>query len=218
MSKKLVPIFALVFGRVLGVVLGITLGLATAVPTLAEERSVSMNESTDRKTELATLGAGCFWCVEAVFERIEGVVSVVPGYAGGDTDNPTYKEVCSGDSGHAEVAQIEFDPQIVSYAKVLEVFWKSHDPTTLNQQGADRGTQYRSVIFYHDDAQREIAEKSKKAVDASGAFKNSVVTFIEPLPKFYRAEDYHQNYFDQNRNAPYCRFVIQPKLDKLGLD
>jgi peptide-methionine (S)-S-oxide reductase len=214
MRKRLVPLFVLV----LGAIPGFTLVPGLITPVLAEERSATMNDSNDRKTELATLGAGCFWCVEAVFERIEGVASVVPGYAGGHTENPTYKEVCSGETGHAEVAQIEFDPQVVSFAKLLEVFWKSHDPTTLNQQGADRGTQYRSIIFYHDDAQREIAEKSKKAVDASGAFENPVVTFIEPLPKFYRAEDYHQNYFDQNRNAPYCRFVIQPKLDKLGLD
>jgi len=214
MGKKLVLSMVLV----LGVMPGLIQVAGTVTPALAEERSAAMNESTARKTELATLGAGCFWCVEAVFERIEGVVSVVPGYAGGHTENPTYKEVCGGETGHAEVAQIEFDPRVVSYAELLEVFWKSHDPTTLNRQGADRGTQYRSVIFYHDAAQRQIAEKSKQAVDASGAFADPVVTFIEPLPRFYRAEDYHQNYFDQNRDAPYCRFVIQPKLDKLGLE
>lgn len=214
MDKKLVLTMVLI----LGVIPGLVHVLGKVTPTLAEERSAAMNESTARNTEFATLGAGCFWCVEAVFERIEGVVSVVPGYAGGHTENPTYKEVCAGETGHAEVAQVEFDPQVVSYAKLLEVFWKSHDPTTLNRQGADHGTQYRSVIFYHDATQREIAEKSKQAVDASGAFADTVVTFIEPLPKFYRAEDYHQNYFDQNRDAPYCRFVIQPKLDKLGLE
>jgi len=182
------------------------------------EENGAMNDSETTSNALATLGAGCFWCVEAVFERIEGVVAVVPGYAGGHVDNPTYKQICRGDTGHAEVAQITYDPNRVSYQKLLEVFWQSHDPTTLNRQGADVGTQYRSVIFYHDENQKELAEKSKRAVDASGAFQSPVVTVISPLTKFYQAEDYHQDYYDNNRNAPYCQVVIRPKLEKLGLE
>jgi peptide-methionine (S)-S-oxide reductase len=178
----------------------------------------AMNESTKTTHDLATFGAGCFWCVEAVFERIEGVVAVVPGYAGGQVENPTYKQVCSGETGHAEVAQITYDPSRVSYEKLLKVFWQSHDPTTLNRQGADIGTQYRSVIFYHDENQKELAEKAKRAVDASGVYPSPVVTEISPLRKFYAAEDYHQDYYDNNRNAPYCQVVIRPKLEKLGLE
>lgn len=168
--------------------------------------------------ELATFGGGCFWCIEAVFQRLDGVVSVVPGYAGGDTPNPTYREVCSGETGHAEVAQIRFDPAVITYEELLEVFWRAHDPTTLNRQGADVGTQYRSVIFYHSDSQKEAARTSKKTLAESGIYKDPVVTEISPLDTFYEAEDYHHDYYDRNQSAPYCRFVIQPKLEKLGLD
>ena len=168
--------------------------------------------------ELATFGAGCFWCVEAVFQRIDGVSKVVPGYAGGETKSPTYEQVCSGETGHAEVAQITFDPAIVSFERLLEVFWKAHDPTTLDRQGADVGTQYRSVIFHHDEAQKAAAEESKRAADASGAFADPIVTEISPLTEFYPAEEYHRDYFARNPNATYCRFVIKPKLDKLELD
>lgn len=164
-------------------------------------------------TESATFGGGCFWCVEAVFERLEGVVAVASGYAGGHKENPTYKEVCTGRTGHAEVIQISYDPKKISYEKLLDVFWAAHDPTTLNRQGADVGTQYRSVIFYHNDAQRQAAEKSKS--DAASQFDEPIVTEIKPLPKFYPAESYHQDYFRNNANAPYCQAVIRPKLEKL---
>ena len=161
----------------------------------------------------ATFGAGCFWCVEAVFERLDGVKSVVAGYSGGKRSNPTYEQVCSGATGHAEVAQITFDPAKISYEQLLELFWKSHDPTTMNRQGADVGTQYRSVIFYHDEAQKAAAEKSKN--DAAGNFDRPIVTEITALDKFYEAENYHQDYYKNNPMAPYCMFVIRPKLAKL---
>ncbi len=165
--------------------------------------------------EKATLGAGCFWCVEAIFERLDGVVSVKAGYAGGKTANPTYEQVCSDTTGHAEVAEITFDPKKVSYEKLLDVFWEAHDPTTLNRQGADAGTQYRSVIFYNSEEQRKIAEKSK--AEASKRFSDPIVTEIKPLNVFYPAENYHQDYFRNHPDAPYCRFVIKPKLEKLKL-
>lgn len=165
-------------------------------------------------TEIATLGAGCFWCVEAVFQDLIGVQSVVSGYAGGKVKNPNYRQVCTGTTGHAEVAQISFDPNVISFAELLEVFWRTHDPTTLNRQGADTGTQYRSVIFYHSDAQRTTAESSKAAADASNLWPNPIVTEISPLDIFYPAEDYHQNYFNENPHQPYCMAVIDPKVRK----
>lgn len=187
------------------------LGLATSQ---ADEGSTKkMNTSKTNSAALATFGGGCFWCVEAVFEKLDGVQSVVSGYAGGRKDNPTYKEVCSGDTGHAEVVQIAFDPQKISYEKLLEIFWQAHDPTTLNRQGADAGTQYRSVVFYHNEEQKKAAEKSKEA--AQWNFTTPLVTEIAPLTKFYPAEDYHQDYFRNNPNAPYCAVVIRPKLEKL---
>lgn len=163
--------------------------------------------------EKATFGGGCFWCVEAVYERLDGVKSVESGYAGGTKVNPTYQEVCTGRTGHAEVAQITFDPARISYEKLLEVFWQAHDPTTLNRQGADVGTQYRSVIFCHDEKQKDAAEKSKK--EAQKHFSDPIVTEIQPLTQFYKAENYHQDYYRNNSNAPYCRIVIKPKLEKL---
>jgi len=166
------------------------------------------------KLEKATFGGGCFWCLEAVYRELKGVHSVVSGYSGGSTDNPTYQEVCTGLTGHAEVIQIEYDPQQISYADLLEVFWKTHDPTTLNRQGADVGTQYRSVVFYHNDAQRQLAEQYKKKLDQSGAFSGPIVTEISPFKKFFAAEDYHQDYFRRNGRQPYCQVVIQPKLEK----
>jgi peptide-methionine (S)-S-oxide reductase len=166
------------------------------------------------KTDTATLGAGCFWCVEAIYQQLEGVLSVTSGYSGGTVENPTYEEVCSGKTGNAEVAQIVFDPKKVSFDEILEVFWSAHDPTTLNRQGFDRGTQYRSVIFYHSAEQKTIADNYKKKLDASGIYDNSIVTEIVPFKKFFKAEDYHQNYYNQNSNKPYCEYVIQPKLDK----
>lgn len=173
----------------------------------------STNMTSTNKTETVVLGGGCFWCIEAVFERLPGVKSVTSGYAGGHTKNPTYKEVCNGDTGYAEVAQIEFDPAVTSFDKLLDVFWRAHDPTTLNRQGADVGTQYRSVIFYENDAQKAAAERSRAA--ATKKFSNPIVTEIAPLTHFYKAEAYHQDYFRNNRNAPYCQLVIEPKLKKL---
>ena len=167
------------------------------------------------KSEIATLGGGCFWCVEAVFQRIEGVLSVKPGYAGGHTEKPTYKEVCNGTTGYAEVAKIEFDNTKISYDQILNVFWQSHDPTTLNRQGNDVGSQYRSVIFFHNDEQKAMAEKSKIAADRSEYWNDKIVTEITLLNKYFDAEEYHDNYYNENPNQPYCLFVIKPKLDKL---
>jgi peptide-methionine (S)-S-oxide reductase len=174
--------------------------------------SGSMTTNESKSAELATLGGGCFWCTEAVFERLPGVKSVTSGYAGGKSDQPTYKEVSTGRSGHAEVIQVEFDPSVVSYEKILETFWEVHDPTTLNRQGADSGTQYRSVILYHDEVQKNTAEKSLK--EAQKHFLKPITTQIVPLKDFHKAEGYHQDYFRNNPNAPYCQVVIQPKVDK----
>ena len=164
--------------------------------------------------QVATLGGGCFWCVEAIYEDIKGVESVVSGYSGGAKKNPSYQEVCSGFSGHAEVIQITFDPQVISFKDILEVFWEVHDPTTLNRQGADIGSQYRSVIYYHSDEQKNIAEESKRQADASGLYKDPVVTEISEFKGFYEAEDYHQDYFNNNPNQPYCSVIISPKVKK----
>ena len=168
------------------------------------------------KTELATFGGGCFWCTEAVYEKIDRVVSVISGYAGGNKTDPSYEDVVTGKTEHAEVIQIEFDPDKISYDELLDLFWKAHDPTTLNRQGADIGTQYRSIILYHNNTQREAAERSLKR--ASPLFDRPIVTEVKPLDKFYPAEDYHQDYYENNPNAGYCRIVINPKLKKLGLE
>ncbi|MFQ6604019.1 MAG: peptide-methionine (S)-S-oxide reductase MsrA [Fidelibacterota bacterium] len=168
-----------------------------------------------KETRIATFGSGCFWCTEAVFEKIPGVMDVVSGYSGGTVEKPSYRQVSSGKTGHAEVCRITYDPQEVSYAELLDIFWHSHDPTTMDRQGADVGSQYRSVIFYHDEEQRKIAEKSLREMDASGTYPKPIVTAIEAAGPFYPAEDYHQDYFRNNPNAPYCVFVIKPKLDKL---
>lgn len=165
--------------------------------------------------EKATFGAGCFWCTEAVFQQLKGVEKVVSGYTGGHKADPTYKEVCSGNTGHAEVAQITYDPEQISFEDLLEVFWKSHDPTTLNRQGNDVGTMYRSAVFYHDEQQKEKAEYYKNKLNEENAFGAPVVTEISPLGAFYDAEYYHQNYFNDNTLAPYCQFIIKPKVDKV---
>ncbi len=164
--------------------------------------------------ELATFGAGCFWCTEAIFSRLDGVISVVPGYSGGTVPNPTYEQVCTGTTGHAEVCQITFDPRRISYDELLEVFWKTHDPTTPNRQGNDVGTQYRSVIFYHTEQQRERAEYYKRALSDSGIFPAPIVTEIVPFTAFYPAEDYHHRYFERNPEKAYCALVIRPKVEK----
>ena len=165
--------------------------------------------------ETATLAGGCFWCTEAVFKRLKGVERVIPGYTGGDVDNPTYEEVCTGATGHAEAVQVTFDPETIPYDKLLEVFWHLHDPTTLNRQGADVGTQYRSAIFYHTEQQKEVAVRSREETEKSRLYRNRIVTEIVPCTKFYEAEDYHQDFYDNNRSYPYCEIVIDPKVSKL---
>lgn len=165
--------------------------------------------------DTATFGAGCFWCVEAIFQRLEGVISVKSGYSGGSVKNPSYKEVCNGTTGHAEVCQVVYDKTKITFDELLEVFWKTHDPTTLNSQGNDFGTQYRSAVFYHNEDQKILAEKYKKELNDAHAFSGPVVTEITPFANYYPAEDYHQNYYNQNGSQGYCKFVIQPKVDKL---
>ena len=187
--------------------------LVAGTVSLAAIAQTPNNMNSTNATELATFGGGCFWCMEAVYERLPGVIAVTSGYAGGHTENPTYHQVCGGDTGHAEVTQIQFDPAKLSYAQLLEVFWQAHDPTTLNRQGADTGTQYRSIILFHDERQKLMAEQSKLA--AQKTFTQPIVTEIVPLKKFYPAEDYHQGYFDAHGHAPYCQMVIAPKLQKL---
>ncbi len=174
-----------------------------------------LGEKLMNEMQKATFGAGCFWCVEAVFERLVGVKDVMPGYTGGHKKNPTYKEICTGMTGHAEVAQVTYDSKIITFNELLDMFWKSHDPTTRNRQGNDIGTQYRSAIFYHNDEQKLLAEESKLKVDNSRIFTNPIVTEITKLDKFWPAEDYHNNYYANNMDQPYCRIVIKPKLDKL---
>lgn len=186
---KLIPVFALFsFG------------------THAQQKEITL--------EKATFGAGCFWCVEAIFELVEGIEYVESGYSGGHVENPTYEEVTSGRTGHVEVARIHFNPEIITFQELLEVLWHTHDPTTLNRQGNDIGEQYRSVIFYHNEEQKKIAEQSRAKTDKSGLWKNPIVTTIEPLANYYTAEDYHQNYFANNPNAGYCSYVIAPKVAK----
>lgn len=203
-------------------------GPETPIPALESSESEPMNDSEqtqnndatgddatgDGELAKATFGAGCFWCVEAVFQRVDGVKSVTSGYMGGKVKNPTYDQICTGLTGHAEVCQVAYDPQKVKFEQLLQVFWQTHDPTTLNRQGADTGTQYRSAVFYHDDQQKKLAEEYKQKLDASGAFENPIVTEISAASEFYRAEQYHQNYFNDNPNQPYCSYVIRPKLEK----
>ena len=196
-KRRLIPFYFI--GIIIGFILGET------------EKNLNQN------IEQATFGAGCFWCVEAVFQDIEGVLDVRAGYTGGTTDNPTYEEVCSGRTGHAEVIQIDFDSSKVGYEELLDLFWISHDPTTLNQQGADVGTQYRSAIYYHSDSQKVMAEKSIDNANNIKLYSNPIVTEISVLDTFYIAENYHQDYYRLNNNAPYCQLVIKPKLDKLNI-
>lgn len=168
----------------------------------------------NKNMEIATFGSGCFWCSEAIFKQLNGVESVVSGYSGGKTKNPSYNDVCSGETGHAEVIQITFNPEIIAYKDLLEVFWQTHDPTSLNRQGADVGTQYRSVIFFHNQQQKELAEDYKKKLEEVKIFNKPIVTEISPLINFYPAEKYHQDYYNNNKFQPYCSFTITPKLDK----
>jgi len=190
--------------------------LATGVLASLASHTFAQNKNNMESSELKTVtfGAGCFWCTEAVFLGVNGVTKVVSGYSGGKVKNPTYKEVCSGLTGHAEVTQITYDPKKVSFEDLLEVFWNTHDPTTLNKQGHDEGTQYRSAVFYNDEEQKKIAEQYKKQLEAAHIYKSPIVTEISPLINFYPAEDYHQNYFALNGDQPYCQYVIRPKVEK----
>jgi peptide-methionine (S)-S-oxide reductase len=188
--------------------------LSFGLSVTAQQSDKTKSSAMKNGTVLATFGSGCFWCTEAVFQRVNGVEKVVSGYMGGRTKNPTYKDVTSGTTGHAEVIQLTYNPSIISFDELLEIFWGTHDPTTLNRQGADVGTQYRSVIFYHSEDQKRLADSYKRKLDTSGAFEKPIVTEISPAAEFYVAEDYHQNYFNLNSNAPYCSYVIQPKLEK----
>lgn len=174
----------------------------------------TMMTNPNTVTDTATFGAGCFWCVEAIFQQVKGVISVTSGYSGGTVKNPAYREVCTGRTGHAEVCQLVYDPAVVSFDELLEIFWQTHDPTTLNRQGADTGTQYRSAVFYHNEYQKQRAEYYKAKLNEEHAFDNLVVTEISPYTSFYKAEDYHQDYYNQNSGEGYCRIVIKPKLEK----
>jgi len=168
----------------------------------------------EKELKKATLGGGCFWCTEAVYRELKGVVDVVPGFSGGNIKNPAYREVCTGRTGHAEVVQITYDPEVISFKEILEVFFMTHDPTTLNRQGNDVGTQYRSAVFYHDREQKETAEEVVSNFEKEKVFENPVVTEITPFEVFYKAEDYHKNYFERNKDQPYCQFVVAPKVKK----
>lgn len=179
-----------------------------------DKSSADLTAASTKPLAEATFGSGCFWCTEAVFQQLKGVKSVVSGYSGGQIENPTYAQVCTGMTGHAEVIRVTYDPNVVSYVDLLEVFWKTHDPTTLNRQGADRGTQYRSVIFYHDETQKKLAQEYKTKLDESGAFDSPIVTEISPLKEFYPGEEYHQNYYRNNPDNPYCNAVIKRKVAK----
>ena len=185
--------------------------------TESSSQHISMNEikiPAGLKTDTATFGTGCFWCTEAIFQELKGVLKVTSGYSGGNAVNPSYEEVCSGTTGHAECLQIIYDPAVISFDELLEVFWESHDPTTLNRQGNDVGTQYRSAIFYHDATQKQKAAHYKEELNKNGAYNNPIVTEITPFTKFYPAEDYHQNYYNTHGSQPYCAFVIRPKVEK----
>jgi peptide-methionine (S)-S-oxide reductase len=188
---------------------------ALALVAILQAKAQSQTKKVETtNVQTATFGAGCFWCTEAVFLNVKGVTKVVSGYTGGKVKNPTYREICTGMTGHAEVTQITFDPAVVSFEELLEVFWNTHDPTTLNRQGADEGTQYRSAVFYADENQKALAEAYKKQLEASHVYKNPIVTEITTLTTFYPAEDYHQNYYELNPNQGYCQYVIRPKVDK----
>ncbi len=199
--------------RILALLLFINVSFAAC--TKPNDNNRDMESQSIRKKEVATFGAGCFWCVEAVFQSLNGVQKVVSGYSGGHVKDPTYRQVCEGTTGHAEVCQIYYDSEVIAFEELLEVFWSTHDPTTLNRQGNDVGTQYRSAIFYHTEAQKNLADEYKSALDASEAFPNPIVTEIVPFETFYEAEEYHQEYYDLNPNQPYCTYVIKPKMDKL---
>ena len=202
-------------------VIGMVNLISCAQPQKKDKMTTSISATSSQQssaagpTDTATLANGCFWCTEAIFQQLEGVISAISGYTGGQVKNPTYKEICTGETGHAEALQIVYDPTKISFDELLEVFWETHDPTTLNRQGADVGTQYRSGVFYHNEEQKQKAEKYKAELNKSGAFNNPIVTEITSFSKFYPAENYHQEYYENNgNNNPYCKVVIQPKIEK----
>ncbi|MBL0232684.1 MAG: peptide-methionine (S)-S-oxide reductase MsrA [Chitinophagaceae bacterium] len=210
--KNMIPLYSLLLSAVTGL---FSCGQSYNNNINMTDQLNQTSKEIPANTDTATFANGCFWCTEAIFEELDGVISATSGYTGGQTRNPTYKEVCTGETGHAECLQIVYDPSKISFDELLAVFWETHDPTTLNRQGADVGTQYRSGIFYHNKEQKEKAEKYKEQLDKSGAFEKPIVTEITPFTVFYPAEDYHQQYFELNENNnPYCRIVIRPKLDK----
>ncbi|WOO41942.1 peptide-methionine (S)-S-oxide reductase MsrA [Rubellicoccus peritrichatus] len=215
-SKSKIPLSRVVIFPLIALLVGIALAATEEKQEPIIQKPMSSKKP--EKLETATLGAGCFWCVEAVFQRINGVYDVKPGYTGGKNPNPTYEQICTGQTGHAEVAQLEFDPEQISFSEILDIFFKSHDPTTLNRQGNDVGTQYRSAIFYHDDAQKAAAEASIAKWNEAKAYDDPIVTEVTPLDVFYEAENYHDDYYNNNPNAGYCAYVIRPKLKKLGLE
>lgn len=211
MSTKIKNILNITYAASLILILAI--GCNETKSEIKQKSNATMNNQ-NTPLEIATFGSGCFWCTEAIFERVNGVSAAVSGYSGGEVENPTYKEVCDGTTGHAECTQITFDPAVVSYDELLEIFWKTHDPTTLNRQGNDVGTQYRSVIFYHNDQQKQKAEYYKNKLTEEKIWNKPIVTEITKFEKFYPAEDYHQEYYDNNPNQGYCAYVITPKVEK----
>lgn len=216
MMEHPLRIFANMIKQRIYIWLIVTLLLSNCYNVKKENKPFALltTEMQNQKYKIATLGAGCFWCVETIFEELQGVISVESGYMGGHTKNPTYKEVCTETTGHAEVARIIYDPEIISFKDILEVFWQTHDPTTLNKQGNDTGTQYRSAVFYHSEKQKEEAEFYKNKLEESAVFSNPIVTEITPATDYYVAEDYHQNYYQLNSEASYCQYVIKPKVEK----
>jgi len=199
------------------IALSATLAFLTGSCAQSSSQHIIMTETTipaGLKTDTATFATGCFWCTEAIFQELKGVLKATSGYSGGTVTNPTYEEVCTGTTGHAECLQIIYDPSVISFDELLEVFWESHDPTSLNRQGNDVGTQYRSAIFYHNDSQKQKAEHYKEALNKSGAYNKAIVTEIAPYTRFYPAENYHQDYYNSHGSQPYCTFVIRPKVEK----
>jgi len=199
---------------ILFLILSLCIGYSLNANHQEKNLAIDVEPKNIKNMDTATFGSGCFWCTEAIFQQVSGVKKVISGYSGGHVVNPSYKEVCTGRTGHAEVIQVVYNPDEINYEELLEIFWKTHDPTTLNRQGNDIGTQYRSVIFYHNEEQREKAEYYKKELDTSGIYDQPIVTEISPYENFFEAEDYHQDYYSENPRQPYCTFVIQPKLEK----
>lgn len=206
------------YGMNIARIIGRSFAVALVASVIRAEDSMNAQAQPSAGTETATFAGGCFWCVEAIFQSLDGIVKITPGYTGGHVKNPSYEQICSGGTGHAEAIRIEYDPSKVSFEELLDLFWQAHDPTQLNRQGSDIGTQYRSAIFYRGEAQKKSAEESIRKLAASGTYSGKIVTTLEPAGDFYEAEDYHRNYYRKNSDAPYCVFVIRPKMKKLGIE